>query len=99
MRSQTIQNGRMSIMTGRYENTDEYYHEDWERKINTDSDENRRVWGPSQELGAEAAAVNRTPNTITTEQVNQILQGEGIEGGLSSITGCWHKSSSKLPTS
>ena len=44
--------------------------------INTESDESRRVWGPFQQLRTEAAAARRTPNTITTEQVNQILQGE-----------------------
>ena len=64
-------------MTGRYECTDEHNPEDWELKINTESDEGRRVWGPSQHLRVEAAAATRTPNDITTEQVNQILQGEG----------------------
>ena len=63
-------------MTGRYENTDKYDPEDWELKINIESDENRRVWGPTQQLRSEAAAARRTSNTITTEQVNEILQGK-----------------------
>ena len=63
-------------MTGRYEDTDEYNPEDWELKINTKSDESRRVWGPTQQLRTEAAAARRTSNTMTTEQVNQNLQGE-----------------------
>ena len=63
-------------MTGRYEYTDEYNPEDWELKLNTESDENRRVCGPTQHLRTEAAAARRPPNTITTEQVNQILQDE-----------------------
>ena len=48
MPSQTTPRRRMSNMTGRYEDTDEYNPEDWELKINTEYDENRRVWGPSQ---------------------------------------------------
>ena len=63
-------------MTRRYEDTDEYNPEDWELQIHTESDEIRRVWGLSQQLRTEAAAAKRPPNTITTEQVNQILQGE-----------------------
>ena len=66
----------MSNMTGRYEDTDEYDPEHWELKINTESGESSRVWGPTQQLRTEAAAARRTPGTITTEQVNQILQGE-----------------------
>ena len=73
MPSQTTPNRRMSNMTGRYENTHEYNPEDWELKINTESDENRRVCRPSLQLRTEAVAARRTPNTITTEQVNQIL--------------------------
>ena len=64
-------------MTGGYEDNDNYDSEDWELQINSESHESRRVWGPSQQLRTEAAAARRTPNTITTEQVNQILQGEG----------------------
>ena len=63
-------------MTGRYKNTDEYNPADRELKMKTASDDNRRVWRPSQQLRTEAAAGRRTPTTITTEQVNQILQGE-----------------------
>ena len=63
-------------MTGRYKETDEYDPEDWERKINTESDENRRICVPTQQLSTEAAAARRTPNIITTQQVNQILQDE-----------------------
>ena len=61
-------------MTARYEDTDEYDHEDWELKINTESDESRIVWGPTQQLRTEAAVARRTTGTITTDQVNQILQ-------------------------
>ena len=63
-------------MTGRYDDTDEYDREDWELKINSESDKSRRVWGPTQQLRTEAAAARRSPNTITTEQVNQILHGD-----------------------
>ena len=76
MASQTLLNRRMSNLTGRYEDTDKYNHEDWELKIKTESEESRRVCVPTQQLRTEAAAVRRTPNTITTEQVNHILQGE-----------------------
>ena len=54
--SQTTPRRRMSNMTGRYEDTDEYNTEDWELKINTEYDESRRVWEPSQQLRTEAAA-------------------------------------------
>ena len=76
MPSQPTPRSRMSNMTSRYENIDEYDPEDWKLKVNTESDESRRVCEPSQQLRTEAAAARRTPNTITTEQVNQILSGE-----------------------
>ena len=76
MPSQRTPRRRMSNMTGRYENTDESDPEDWELKVNTESDESRRVCGPTQQLRTEAAAARRSPNTNTTEQINQILQGE-----------------------
>ena len=76
MPSQNTPRRRMSNMTDSYEDTDEYNPEHWEVTINSESDESRRVWGPTQQLRTEAAAARRTTNTITTEQVNQILQGE-----------------------
>ena len=76
MPSQTTPRRRMSNMTGRYEDTDEYDPKYWELKVNTESDESRRVWEPIQQLRTEAAVQRRSPNTITSEQVNQILQGE-----------------------
>ena len=66
----------MSNMTGRYEDSDEYDPEAWELKINKEYNENRRVWGPTQQLRTEAAAARRTSTNITNEWVNQILQGE-----------------------
>ena len=75
MPSHTTPNRRMSNMTVRYKDTDKYDREDWELKINKESDESRNVCVPTQQLRTAAAAARRTPNTITTEQVNQILQG------------------------
>ena len=63
-------------MTGRYEATDESDPKDEELKIDMESDQSRRVWGLTQQLRTEAAVARRTPHTITTEQVKQILQGE-----------------------
>ena len=43
MPSQTTPRSRMSNMTGRYEDTDEYDPEGWELKINRESEEYRKV--------------------------------------------------------
>ena len=76
MPSQPTPRRRMSNMSSRYETTDKYDPDDWELKINSESDGNRRVRAPTQRLRSGAAAARRYPNTITTEQVNQILQSE-----------------------
>ena len=75
MPSLTTTRRRMTNMTGRNEVTDQCYTEDWELKINTESDESSRACGPTQQLRTEAPAARGTSNNITTEQVNQILQG------------------------
>ena len=56
MPSQITSRQRMSNLTGRYEDSDKYDAENWELKINPEPDENRRVWGPTQQLRTEAAA-------------------------------------------
>ena len=55
MPSQTTPRRRMSNITGKYEDTDEYDPEDWELTIKTESDETRRIWGPTHQLRTEAA--------------------------------------------
>ena len=34
-------------MPSRYQHTEEYDTKDWELKVNTESDESKRVWGPT----------------------------------------------------
>ena len=63
-------------MNGRYENTDGYDPEAWVRKVNMESDKSRTFWGPTRQLRSEPAAARRSPDTITSEQINQILKDE-----------------------
>ena len=67
MPSQTTPNRRMLNMTARDKDTVQYDPEDWELKINSESDESRSVCRRSQQPRTEAAVPRRTHNPIATE--------------------------------